>query len=146
LRSTPGSARGRRLGLDVGASLWRARATAPEKTTTASWNGWWQPTTATQHSRRGASSAQRPPSSSASQRRQLTVDGEPHRMTAGHRKRSHPFITRLQSARYVHRKISRTSVHVHRYVQDFFRNARFPSMSELNSRYAHVGQLDWHTL
>ena len=55
------------------------------------------------HSRRGASSAQRPPSSSASQRRQLTVDGGPLRMSAKRRKWSRPFVTRLQSTRHVDR-------------------------------------------
>ena len=38
VRSTPGSARGRRLGFDVGVSSRRPRATAPGLTTTASWN------------------------------------------------------------------------------------------------------------
>ena len=42
-------------------------------------------------------------------------------------------------------KITRTSVHVDRYVQNCFRNALFPSTSELNTRRAHVGQLDRHT-
>jgi len=42
-------------------------------------------------------------------------------------------------------KINRTSLHVDRYVQNCFINARFPSTAELNPRRAHVGQLDRHT-
>ena len=117
LRSTPGSARGRRLGLDVGASSRRPRS--PDSTTAASWNGWWRPTNGdagAPHvvlSRRGASTAQRPLTSSTSQRRQFTVDGGPLRLTAGRRRRPRP-LSRLQSARLVGSKFKITSVYVNR--------------------------------
>jgi len=87
LRSTPGSARGCRLGFDVGASSRRPRATASDPTTTASWNGCRRPNNGDADaphvvlSRRGASTAQRPLISSTPQRRQFTVDGGPLGLT-----------------------------------------------------------------
>jgi len=86
-RSTPGSARGRRLGFDVGASSRRTRATAPDRSTTASWNGCRRPNNGDADaphvvlSRRGTSTAQRPLISSTPQRRQFTVDGGPLGLT-----------------------------------------------------------------
>jgi len=92
LRTTPGSARGRRLGLDVGV-VERLVATNDGDAGAAH----------VVHLRRGASSAQRPPFSSGSQRRRLTAGGEPLRMTAGRRKWSRLLVTWLQSARHVDR-------------------------------------------
>jgi len=106
LWSTPGSARGRRLGFDVGASSRRPRATAPGPTTTALWNGCRRPTNGDTDAphvillRRGASTAQRPLISSTPKRRQFTVDGGPLGLTdagSGHVHSSRVFNQLVQS-------------------------------------------------
>jgi len=149
LRTTPGSARGRRLGLVVGASSWRPRATAPDSTTTASWNGV-ERLVAT-NARRTLTTGCLVSSASTVQLRFTATTVDSSWRTTSDDSWTPEVVTPLRHTASINstvtrqQKINRMSVYVDRYVQNCFRNARFPSTAELNPRLAHVGQLDRHT-